>query len=247
MGPLQCLAWAWLLLACSGCSFCGKLTPVPKDVLKCRQFAQQGLSAIDQGDDARGETLLAQAIKACPADVDARRSYSEVLWRRGAAAEAIQQMAEAAQNAPAATATDIRIRLAEMQLASGQNGAAYQSAQQAITSDVNQARAWTTRAKALRNAGDYRRALADCHRALALEPENQDLLLETAEIYRQLNQPQRALAQLQTLLETYPVGEEPQQPLVLAGLAYRAVGRNDEAATHLLAASQRGQPSPDLL
>ena len=238
----------WLVcLACllAGCSFCGKLTPVSKDVLKCRQCAQQGLSAIDRGDDARGEALLAQAIQACPVDTEARRAYAEALWRRGAVNESIAQLAEAIRHAP--DDPEIRIRMAEMQLAAGQNGKAYQAAQEAIKSDVNQAKAWSTRARALRNAGEVRRALSDCHRALALEPDNQELLLETAEIYRELNQPQRALAQLQTLLETYPLGEEPRQPLHLAGLAYAALERHDEAANCLLAASQRGAPSPDIL
>lgn len=200
---------------------------------------------MDRGDWGRAELQFSQAVKSCPVDHEARRNYAEVLWRRGARNEAIAQMLEASRLAR--DDSSIRVRLAEMQLAIGRYDNAYQVAQTAIAADAQLAQAWGVRAKALKQAGDLRGALADCHRALALDPENPEWLLETAEIYRALGEPQRALAQLQTLLESYPVGEEPQHPLYLAGLAYAALGRQEDAVQHLQAATQRGAPTPDML
>lgn len=234
-----------VLLCICGCQFSSRSTPVTKDLLNCRQFTQQGLASMDRGDWGRAELQFSKAVKACPKDHEARRNYAEILWRRGARNEAVAQMMEASRLAP--DDSTARVRVAEMQLASGHFDAAYQVAQQAIAADTSQAQAWAVRARALRQSGDLRRALADCHRALALEPDNQEWLLEAAEVYRALGQPQRALAQLQTLLESYPVGEEPQQPLYLAGLACAALGRHEDAAQHFLAASQRGSPTPEIL
>ena len=50
------------------------------------------------------------------------------------------------------------------------------------------------------------------------------MLREVAELYRQLNQPERALQTLQLLAETYSPGEEPADCLYLTGLAYVALG-----------------------
>lgn len=243
-GPRCACSLAAVLCVICGCQFSSRWAPVSKDLLNCRQFSQQGLTSMDRGDWGKAELQFSKAVKACPTDHEARRNYAEVLWQRGARNEAVAQMIEAARLAQ--DDSSIRVRIAEMQLQMGHYDAARQVAQQAIASDTSQAQAWAVRARALKQSGDLRGALADCHRALALEPDNQDWLLEAAEIYRALGQPQRALAQLQTLLESYPVGEEPQQALYLTGLAHAALGRHQEAAQNLLAASQREHPSADI-
>ncbi len=74
-------------------------------------------------------------------------------------------------------------------------------------------------------AGNPRQALADYHRALGYAPGDRQIELLLAESYRQLNQPERALAALQSLAEGYSPGEQPQQLLYLQGLAQRACGR----------------------
>ena len=61
-----------------------------------------------------------------------------------------------------------------------------------------------------------------------------------------MGQPQRALNMLQGLVDTYTPGEEPQQVLYLEGLAYRALGRYDEAIETLSLACHRGPGSPEL-
>jgi tetratricopeptide (TPR) repeat protein len=89
--------------------------------------------------------------------------------------------------------------------------------------------------------------LADYHRALRYEPDNSAVLLEIAELHRQLNDPDRSLANLQCLSDNYPPGEEPQQVLYLTGLAYMALGRHGDAIEALAAARDRGPASSDIL
>jgi tetratricopeptide (TPR) repeat protein len=83
--------------------------------------------------------------------------------------------------------------------------------------------------------------------ALRYAPNDSGALLEVAQIQMELGKPERSLATLHCLLDTYPEGEEPQQVLWLEGLAYGSLGRHQDATLSLLAASQRGQPGPDLL
>ena len=67
-----------------------------------------------------------------------------------------------------------------------------------------------------------------------------------AELYRALNQPQRALQTLQSLAETYSPGEEPADCLYLTGLAYVAARRTDDGIESFSAALSRGTPTAEL-
>lgn len=240
-----CCALALVLATATGCRLAGRGSPVPQSLLSCRQLTQRGISAIDAGDWTRAEGCFAQAVKACPVDVDARCNYAETLWQRGARQDAYAQMQEAARLAP--DDAELLVRQAEMQCALGQSEAALRGIRRTLDLDPNQARAWAVRGRAARDQGDLRQALSDYHRALALAPDDRELLLEVARLYQQLNRPQRSLAYLQSLLDTYAEGEEPQQGLFLAGLAYRALGRHDDAVASLTAARAAGDPSAELL
>jgi tetratricopeptide (TPR) repeat protein len=124
---------------------------------------------------------------------------------------------------------------------------AYQTAQLALDLDPKLASAWAVRGRVKCARGQLRAALADLHHALSLEPGNRDVQLGIAELYRQLNEPQRALAMLQNLIDSYPPGEEPQQAVYLEGLAYMTLGRYDDAAESLAIAKVRGEPTPEIL
>jgi hypothetical protein len=49
------------------------------------------------------------------------------------------------------------------------------------------------------------------------------------------------------LLDQAPAGAQPREALWLAGLAYGGVGRQEDAVATLYAATQRGEPHPELL
>jgi len=244
LGP--CLTVICLLaVLLSGCQVPGREGAVSRSLATCRQLSQQGVAALEREQVQQAETLLAKAVAACPVDPEARRHYAEALWRGGAVPEAITQLEEACRLA--SEDATLRVRLAEMHLVVGQLEPARQSAQQALDLNPKLPAAWAIRGRVMLAGGQPQEALADFHRALGYAPEDRQILLEVAELYRQLSWPQRALATLHSLADTYSPGEEPQQVLYLMGLAYTALGRYDDAVERLAAAAVRGAPTPEIL
>ncbi|NUQ63019.1 MAG: tetratricopeptide repeat protein [Pirellulales bacterium] len=234
-----------LLFFHAGCRLPAWSHPVSRPLATSRQLCQQSLTAVERGQWQEAESLLAQAVKSCPEDPDSRRQYAEVLWHRGAREEAVAQLLEAGEQSP--DDASLRVRAAEMQLELGNLELAYQSAQVALELDSNLAGAWSVSARIKRARGMPRQALADFHRALQFDPLERDVLLEVAELYQQMNQPERALVTLQSLADSYPPGEEPQKVLFLEGLACSALGRYDDAVEKFTAAVARDKPTAEIL
>ena len=178
--------------------------------------------------------LLAKAVEACPADGEAHRHYAEALWLSGANKEAIAQLQQSSRLM--GDDASLSVRLAEMQLADNQIEPARQNAEQALALDPKLPGAWAVRGGVMRAAGQPQQALADYLRALGYSPNDRTILLAIAELHRELNQPDWALHTLQTLADTYSPGEEPGQVLFLMGMAYNALGRQDDSVESLKAA-----------
>jgi len=244
-GGLAATVAAALALCVAGCRLPGREGPVSRSLVTSRQFCQQGVSAIERGQWERAEELLAQAVKTCPFDPDARRHYAEALWHRGQREQAVRELEEASRLA--VDDATLHVLLAEKRLAIGDIELARQSAQHAIDLEPNLAGAWAVRGRVSRASGRPSEALADYHRALGLTPDDRTIQLEIAELYRELNQPRRALAALHSLADSYSVGKEPQQVLYLQGLAYEALERWDDAAESFSAAAVRERPTPEIL
>ena len=242
-GPYSIPAWLLSLLLL-GCRLPGGEGPVSRSLATCRQFSQQGIAAAERGQHQQAEGLLEKAVEACPIDPEARRYYAETLWHRGARHEAIAQLEEAGRLANEDAM--LRVRLAEMYLAIGQMGRARRTVEQALDLNPKLSAAWAIRGRVKRVGGQPGQALADYQRSLGYAPDDQHLLLEIAELYRELNQPQRALATLHNLADTYSPGEEPQQVLYLTGLAYVALGRYEDGVESISAALVREEPTPEL-
>jgi tetratricopeptide (TPR) repeat protein len=250
----HCLLIGFLTCAgvLSGCRMPRSDGSAPPELVKSRYYSQQAAAAIEQTQWEQAEKLLTQALKAYPKDTEARRYYAEVLWHRGATSEALSQLEEARKQAEdehglAGNGAALCARIAEMRLAAGQVEAARVRAEQAIDLDPKLAAAWVVRGRVMRATQQPQQALADYHRALGYAPDDRQILLEVAELYRELGQPQRAIVTLQNLSDTYGLGEEPQQVLYLLGLAYEAAQRYDNAADSFTTALERGPPTPDLL
>jgi tetratricopeptide (TPR) repeat protein len=232
-------------LAAGGCRLPYFRSPVPAALATSRQLSQQAATSLERGQQPEAESLLAKAVKTCPTDPDAHRYYAETLWLRGARAEAAGQLEEACrltQEEPA-----LRVRLAEMYLAMGKVDSARQNAEQAIGLNPRLASAWAIRGRVMRAGGDLRQALADDQRALGYAPDDHQILLEIADLYHQMRQPQRALETLLSITESYAHGEEPQQVLYLLGATYTALKRYDDAVASLATAATRDRPTPDIL
>jgi tetratricopeptide (TPR) repeat protein len=229
----------------TGCRLPGTDGPVSRSLATSRQLCQQGVAAMDSGQWDEAETVLSRAVSTCPSNPDARGSYAEALWNRGARQEALSQLEKAQRLAP--DDATVWVRVAEMRLAMGQTDLALESAQRAIDLDPRLAAAWTARARTMRAMNRPADALADYQRALGYQPPDRRIPVEIAELYGQLHQPERALATLQALTERYSPGEEPQRVLYLEGLAQMSLGRFDEAVESLSAAATREQPTPEIL
>jgi len=200
---------------------------------------------MEQGQRQKAEELLAKAVKACPVDLEARRSYAEALWQHNARQEGIAQLEEAARQA--GDDATVQARLADMYLAMNQVEIARQHAEQAVSLNPKLMATWAVHGRVMRALARREEALADYHRSLRFAPDDRVILLEIAELYRELNQPERAIQTLQTLTDTYTPGEEPRQALYLSGMAYMALNRYGEAIDSFSAASLAGPPNADIL
>ncbi len=239
------LAAAILFASCAGCATFGRRGPTAEKNAACREFSRQGITAMERGQWQQAETLLQQAIDASPVDAEAHRAMAEVLWHRGAAAQAREHVATAVGSRP--DDARLAVRAGEMALATGEPTAAMRHAEHAIRLDPQLAPAWAVRGRVFWQLQQPDRAMADLQRALEFAPDSSDVLLDLAVMYRDRGQPARCLTTLHHLHDTYPPGEEPQGVLVLEGLTLLDLGRPQQACEPLLAASQRGPTSAEVL
>jgi tetratricopeptide (TPR) repeat protein len=209
-----------------GCRMTGPRMPVAQDVAECRKLSQRAVGALQRGDPVTAQNLAQRAVGINPQDAQAQHYYSEALWVNGQ-----QQAALSAAEAAWKLNHDdplYAVRLGERKLELGQTAEAIQYANDGLELCPNCESAWALRARANQVRGDLDAALSDYQRALALSPQNQNLLLEVAELHRRSNRPQRALSLLGTIRELSPPGEESVQVLLLESEAYASLQRHDD-------------------
>jgi tetratricopeptide (TPR) repeat protein len=238
------VAAALSVVAGSGCRLIPRSGPVPQEVADARRLCNEGLSAADRKDLLRAEGLLEQAVKNCPTDVDARRHYADVLWQRGERMAAVTQIAEALRLSPGDTSLCIDGGRMYMEL--GLLDDADRLSREAVRVAPRSEKAWRLHGQVAMARGRPEEALADYHRALAFAPDDRDLILDTAEIYRRLGRPQRALATLAILGESYPPNQTPPHVLALEGMAQEALDRPTDAIESYRQAVARGLESQDV-
>lgn len=237
------LALALVPLCACGCRLVHRHAPAPEQLAEARRLSNEGLSAAGQQDLAGAESLLAQAVKRCPTDVDARRHYADVLWRRGERMQAVTQIDEALRVAP--EDEGLCLTGGRMTLELGLLDDAERLSKTALRVAPRSAGAWHLHGQVALARGQAEDALADFHRGLSVAPEDRDLLLDTAEVYRRLGRPQRALATLASLTEAYAPHPAPGLVRALEGMAQEALGRDDEARESYREALVRGGAPPD--
>ncbi|MDX1961966.1 MAG: tetratricopeptide repeat protein [Pirellulales bacterium] len=224
-----------------GCLLWRERTPVPADVASCRQLSQRGLYALQKGDVDVAERFLRRAVQTNPRDPQAQHYHSELLWMQGDKIGSLSAAEQARALAP--EDPQLLAHVAEKYLELEQLAEAKQLADEAVDLCPQCVAAWTVRARANQASGQWESARADYERALQLSPRNPTLLLELADVHRQLNRPLRALAVLGTLRETYPPGEETSELLTREAAAYAALDRLPDAILAQRQAVER-QPLP---
>ena len=228
-----------------GCHFGERPRPSVGSQVACRQLAQQGISALDDGQWNQASGYIANAVKTCPVDPDAHRHYAEALWHQADHEQALAELDEALSLAP--DDPQAQVLAARFRLELQQYEQAIQWAEGALDLDPKSADAWAVHGQITKAMNQLPQALADFQRALSYEPRRADWLLEVAELYRRMNRPQQALANLQALADLYPPGEEPAKVMYLLGLAYSAIDRYDEAIDAYALAIARGGPRAGVL
>jgi tetratricopeptide (TPR) repeat protein len=227
----------------AGCRLVQRRGPVPPELADARRLCNEGLSAVDRNDLVRAEGLLDRAVKSCPLVIDARRHYAEVLWKRGQRMEAVGQIAEALKLSPGDVGLSIDGGRMYMEL--GLLEDADRLARDAVRMAPRSADAWRLRGQVAMARGQAEQALGDFHLALALAPEDRETLRDTAEAYRRLGRPQRALATLAILGEQYGPSQTPADVLLLEGMAQEALGRTTDALDSYRRAVAKGNAPPE--
>lgn len=232
------------LLAALGCSSFSRRWR-PDDVVFARQIAQRGMDAVDAGDWQRAEEFFAQAVEVCPVDERVQSRYAEALWHRGSRKEALEHMQEAVRLS--GSEPDLVVRLGEMHLETGDLQQASHLAERVVLSGRQLANAYRLRGDIRQRQGKLDEALADYHWALAIQPMYPEVQMAIAAVYYRQDRPQRVLSTLQALAGSCPSGEEPAEMWYWQGLAYKSLGRQEQALMHLAQAEARGLQSVDLL
>jgi tetratricopeptide (TPR) repeat protein len=232
-----------LALVSSGCAVLRRRGQSDEGVAAARELSRQGVAAMESGKWQQAEEMLSKAVEGAPDDTSTRRSLAEALWHRNARQEALAQIEKAIEQDE--NNAELRVRAGEMSLANGELQNALGQADRAIRNDPQLAAAWALRGKCFTAAKLPDRAIADLQHALEFEPNNQEVLLQVAMLYRQRGQAARSLTTLHHLLDTYANGEEPQQVLTLEGLTLIDLGRPHQACECLVAANSRGKPTVD--
>ena len=230
-------------ISSTGCRLVPRNGPAPEQVAEARRLSNLGLSASDAGDLLRAEGLLEQAVDHCPTDVDSRKHYAGVLWDRGEKMEAVHQIGKALSLSPGDL--DLCLEGGAMYLQLGLLDDAERLAKEAVASAPRSSEAWQLLGQVNLARGKPVDALADFQHSLAFQPDSRDVLRKTAEVYRQLDRPKRALATLAILEETYGPNQVPADVLALEGLAQESLGRREDAVESYRAAISKGDAPPE--
>jgi Flp pilus assembly protein TadD len=242
----------FLLLASSclvtglGCATIKKLNPIESSTLQARRLTSEAEASIYAQDLEAAETKLVAAIERDPNDNRSRAVFADVLWARGEQLAAVEQMAKAVDLSEGRDPEHI-IQLGQMLLTVGNPQAALQRADAALRLDDTSADAWTLKGFALKQTGDSKAALSAFFRSLSIRNDDAQARVEIARIYRQLGQPQRALAILAAPHpENLQVCPQFSEVCYLRGVLLRELDRPSDAVVALQSARKSGCEANDL-
>ena len=139
------------------------------------------------GNGQQAENLLKKSLITSPDDAATRSSLAEALWHRGAEQEALDQMAEAVQLDTSERKSE-RYGRAKCPGNRGERCRTELMPNARSVLDPKLASAWALRGRCFQKMNQPDRALADLQHALDFAPDNSDVLLDVAVLYRQRGQ-----------------------------------------------------------
>ncbi len=237
---LLCAAILVCLCGSSGCRSMGSNRRT-KELSAARQRSLQGTDEMQQKNWSEAERLFSEALRRSQADERAQWGMAEVLYQRGEFETAIAHMDAAARLS--GENPDLLVRLGEMHLQAGRLDEAQANASQALQGNRQCAAAWALRGQALRQRQQLNDALQSYHRALICQPNNPTVQLEIAELYRELQRPQRALATLDRMVDAQAGETVSARAWMLRGQALADLGQRKDAQHCLNMAAEKASDS----
>lgn len=198
-----------------------------RELAAARQFSLRGADALQQKKYSDAEALFTEAIRRSPADERAQWGMAEVLWEKGnrsAATEHMESAAEISGENP-----ELLVRLGQMHLREGNLDAAMNKATKALEGNRQHAEAWALQGQVLTQKNELQAAVQCYHRALIAQPNSPDVQVALADVYFELERPQRALATLDRIADASPDEMISAKAWMLKGQALAALGESWES------------------
>ena len=225
----------YVLITTCGCRSLGE-TRRTKELSEARQRSLQGADHLQDENWSEAEKLFTEALRRSPADERAHWGMAEILFERGDCEAAIRHMQAAARLS--GENPDLLVRLGEMHLQAGRLDQAAEHAEKALAGNRQCCDAWALRGQVLRRQNRLDESLQCYHRALIHQPNHPQVQLEIADLYRELDRPQRALATLDRLIDSQAGEVALPRAWLLKGQALADLGQRKEAQGYLQRASE---------
>lgn len=239
------LGWVILLLWFVGCK-----TPFPLNSggnnNVSRQWTSFGMDALYTGKLSQAKAFFSRAASENPTDQIAHINLARTLKQEQDYETAIVHLQKGIELSAHRDAGLIA-ELGELYLLNGEIDRAKQQADAALMVDHRCAAARALNGRILMRQGYLEEALAEFQRSLSLEPNQTDVQLLVAEVYRLDNQPLRAMSAIEQVLRRTSIQNQPEEALLAKGIILMSLQQPHAATEVLQLASRRDSPSADTL
>lgn len=236
--------WAavFAVVALSGCRAISRFGE-SRQSIAARKLSRQGQRAMHQGEWEVAEQLFGDALGVSSHDDRAHWGLAESMWQRGQREEAIVHMEQAVR----LSADDpvLLSRLGRMYVDLGMMEKAKTQCELALRADRNSAETWALQGDCLAKDSRWEEALSAYHRALAIQPDHETALLQSAQVYRRQGRHDRLLATVDRMADHLGQQHVPAEADLLRGIAMRRLGRHREAIRSLTIAATKSPKNPE--
>ena len=205
-----------------------------------RSLSLRGFESLEQQKFEDAESLFVDALRRSPNDERAQWGYAEVLWQRGQPESAIKHMSKAVLLS--GSSPEMLVRLGQMYLEQGDYARARENADAALRTRRDDPTAWALKADVHRCSGQTEDAICCYQRAMVYRPEWPEVQVTVADLYRQSQRPQRALATLDRLADQRSENQVPPRAYLVRSQTLDDMGEREAAIMCLRSAAARLAP-----